>query len=158
MNQRVINSSILMGEISVARDGEHLRTLLGSCVGLALFDRRQKIGGLAHIVLPATRGKTDRPGKFVDTAIPELIQLMKQLAEDELKLVAKLAGGASMFSTTVAAKIGLQNIESCENLLGEWNIPIVGRHCGGEKGRRMTFDTTNGNVVIEIVGCDPIEL
>ena len=152
------NSSIRMGEMSVATDGKDLRTLLGSCIGLALYDRRQKIGGLAHIVLPTARGKTDRPGKFVDTAVPGLIESMKELATGELKLTAKLAGGASMFSTTVAAKIGLQNIASCENLLGELGIPIIARHCGGEQGRRMTFDTTDGRVVIEIVGRDPIEL
>ena len=67
------SGSIRMGEMSVAADGVQLRTLLGSCVGLALHDRRHKVGGLAHIVLPRARGKTDRPGKFVDTAIPTLI-------------------------------------------------------------------------------------
>ena len=76
----------------------------------------------------------------------------------QLKLTAKMAGGASMFSTTVAANIGLQNIESCEKLLGELGIPILARHCGGEQGRRMSLDTANGKVVIEIVGQDPIEL
>ncbi len=152
------NPSIRMGEMLVAATGEELRTLLGSCVGLALYDRRQRIGGLAHIVLPAARGKSDRPGKFVDTAIPSLIDSMQELASKELKLIAKLAGGASMFSTSVAAKIGRQNVESSEKLLGQLGIPIVAKHCGGEQGRRMTFDTTSGKVVIEIVGCDPIEL
>ena len=158
VNPPATNSSIRMGEISVAREGQQLRTLLGSCIGLALYDRWQKIGGLAHIVLPAARGKTDQPGKFVDTAIPGLIASMQELAQDELNVTAKLAGGASMFSTTVAAKIGAQNIQSCEMLLEAWNIPIVARHCGGEQGRRMTFDTTSGKVMIEIVGDDPIEL
>jgi chemotaxis protein CheD len=149
---------IRMGEMSVAQNGESLRTLLGSCVGLALYDRRCKVGGLAHIVLPDARGNTDRPGKFVDTAIPALIEEMKTLAGEELKLTAKMAGGASMFPTTVAAQIGQQNIESCEQLLGELGIPIVGQHCGGEQGRRMSLNTANGKVLIEIVGQDSIEL
>jgi chemotaxis protein CheD len=152
------NASIRMGEMSVASDGEPLRTLLGSCIGLALYDRRQRVGGLAHIVLPRTRGSTDRPGKFVDTAIPTLIEQMEKLAGGELKLTAKIAGGASMFPTTVAANIGLQNIESCEEILGDLRIPIVARHCGGKQGRRMSLDTADGKVVIEIVGEDPIEL
>lgn len=156
--RQAAGSSIRMGEMSVARDGEELRTLLGSCIGLALYDRRHKVGGLAHIVLPKARGKTDRPGKFVDTAIPTLIAEMEQLAGGALKLTAKMAGGASMFTTTVAANIGLQNMESCEQLLGELGITILARHCGGEQGRRMSLDTANGKVVIEIVGQDPIEL
>ncbi len=151
-------ASIRMGEMCVAGAGNSLRTLLGSCVGVALHDRRRKIGGLAHIVLPDSRGKVDRPGKFVDTAIPALIEQMEHLGGQRLTLTAKIAGGASMFSTTVAANIGLQNIESCEQLLRNLRIPILAKHCGGEQGRRMTLDTENGIVLIEIVGQDPIEL
>ena len=152
------SSSIRMGEMSVANDGDLLRTLLGSCIGLALFDRQRKVGGLAHIVLPSARGKTDSPGKFADTAIPKLIEDMESLAGVELKLTAKMAGGACMFSKSAAANIGSQNTETCERLLGELGIPIVAKHCGGSKGRRMSLDTGNGRVVIEIVGQAPIEL
>jgi chemotaxis protein CheD len=151
-------ASIRMGEMSVGVDGVQLRTLLGSCIGLALHDRRQKVGGLAHIVLPTARGNTDRPGKYVDTAIPTLIERIERLVGGNLDLTAKVAGGASMFSTTVAAKIGLQNVESCEKMLGDLGIPIVAMHCGGEQGRRMSLDTASGKVTIEIVGQDPFEL
>ena len=156
--ERTEHSSIRMGEMSVAADGDTLRTLLGSCVGLALYDRRQKVGGLAHIVLPDSRGNTDKPGKFANTAIPTLIDEMHAAAGDELNLTAKLAGGASMFSMSVPSRIGEQNIESCERLLRELGIPILARHCGGEKSRRMSLDTAVGRVVIEIVGEDPTEL
>ena len=141
------NSSIRMGEIAVATRGEALRTLLGSCLGLALYDRGRKVGGLAHIVLPSSRGATDRPGKFVDTAIPKLIEEMQKIAGGELRLAAKLAGGASMFATTVAANIGLQNVEACRRRLGELRIPILATHCGGEQGRRMSLYTDSGKVV-----------
>jgi chemotaxis protein CheD len=150
--------SIRMGEFSVARNGEKLRTLLGSCVGLALYDPRAKIGGLAHIVLPRANGPTDRPGKFVDTAIPALIAEMRKISRGQLALTAKIAGGANMFSATQSDAIGLQNIESCERLLGEMGIPIVGKHCGGKQGRRMALYTNDGKVVIEIVGADAVEL
>jgi chemotaxis protein CheD len=157
-SKRFTNSSIRMGEMSIARNGDELRTLLGSCVGLVLYDRRRRLGGLAHIVLPQARGRTDRPGKFVDTAIPALIAKMEQLAGGQLNLTAKLVGGASMFSTTLAAQVGRQNLESCEQLLDALRIPIVAKHCGGKQGRRMSLNTATGKVLIEIVGQDPIEL
>ena len=147
-----------MGEWSVASDGSQLRTLLGSCVGLALHDRRQKVGGLAHIVLPTSRGDTARPGKFVDTAVPTLIKQMEALVGEKLVLTARIAGGASMFATTATAGIGLQNVQSCEQVLAEMGIRVVAKHCGGEQGRRMTFDTADGAVLIEIVGQEPIKL
>ncbi|MEM9658515.1 MAG: chemotaxis protein CheD [Planctomycetota bacterium] len=149
-------ASIRMGEFAVAAEGGELRTLLGSCIGLALYDRRRRIGGLAHIVLPQSRSQADRPGKFADTAIPALIRRMQEMAEGRLRLNAKLAGGASMFDTTVAASIGLQNIEACRRLLVEQRIPVVAEHCGGSQGRRMTLTTADGAVSIEIVGQSPI--
>ena len=151
-------ASIRMGEIRVDGDGNPLHTLLGSCIGLALYDRQQKIGGLAHIVLPDSRGKADQPGKFVDTAIPTMIQQMQEIARQPLKLTAKFAGGASMFAAKGAGRIGVQNVQSCEQLLRVLRIPILAQHCGGQQGRRMKFDTDNGNVTIEIVGQDPVEL
>jgi chemotaxis protein CheD len=151
-------SSIRMGEMSVAAGDALLRTLLGSCLGLALYDRKHGIGGLAHIVLPSARGPTDRPGKFVDTAIPELIDEMTTLAGTRLQLTAKIAGGASMFATAAAAHVGMQNVEACQQRLGTLRIPILARHCGGDHGRRMSLYTASGKVVIEIVGQDPIEL
>jgi chemotaxis protein CheD len=147
-----------MGEMSVGGDGKSLRTLLGSCIGLALYDRGQKIGGLAHIVLPESRGKPDQPGKFVDTAIPALIGEMQTLAGRQLRLTAILAGGANMFSSGRAVAIGALNVQSCEQLLRQCRIPIRARHCGGEQGRRMTFDIATGKVVVEIVGQTAIEL
>jgi chemotaxis protein CheD len=150
--------SIRMGEISVATDGEELRTLLGSCIGLALFDSQRKIGGLAHVILPLSQGRNDRPGKFVDTAIPHLLGALEELAGGKLRLSAKIAGGASMFTMTAAANIGRLNVETCEAILVRMRIPILARHCGGEQGRRMTLNTASGKVKIEIVGQTPIEL
>ena len=77
-------AQIRMGEMQVDRDGNSLRMLLGSCVGLALYDRCQKIGGFAHIVLPHSRGKSEHLGKFADTAIPTLIRSMQELTNQAL--------------------------------------------------------------------------
>ncbi|MFM9962429.1 MAG: chemotaxis protein CheD [Planctomycetaceae bacterium] len=153
--------SIPMGAIGVSQNNGHLRTLLGSCIGLALFDRIHKVGALAHIVLPASNGKCELPGKFVDTAVPEMLRQMEKVIGDErLKLTAKIAGGANMFGATSAsvATVGNLNIAAIERLLEEHRIPITARHLGGEQGRRMTLDTTTGIVTIEIVGAETVTL
>ena len=156
--ERASVPSIRMGEMSIASGGDELRTLLGSCIGLALHDRRNQVGGLAHIVLPTANGKQERPAKFVDTAIPALLKAMGEVSTGRPEITAKLAGGASMFTTTVAATIGRQNVEACKLHLGELGIPIVAEHCGGKKGRRMIFHTGTGEVRIEIVGEDPVSI
>ena len=56
-----------------------IRTLLGSCAGVILYDRVAKVGGVAHIILPDSRGKADHPGRFADTAIPALLADMQNV-------------------------------------------------------------------------------
>ena len=108
-----------MGELAVCQQGGCLRTLLGSCLGVAFYDRRLKLAGLAHVVLPHTEGPADLPGKYANTAIPELLRQMRQLAKGEsLRPIAKLAGGANMFNSSGSvATIGEQNIAAVERLL-----------------------------------------
>ena len=134
--------------------------MLGSCLGLALYDRKLKVGALAHIVLPASLGRSEHPGKFADTAIPVMIRRMQELvASGPMRLQAKLAGGANMFSVADSSNtVGTQNVSSVEHILQELRIPVTGRHCGGEQGRKMTFDLATGLVKIEIVGAESITL
>lgn len=143
-----------MGQIAVARDEGVLRTLLGSCLGVALYDRRLKAAALAHIVLPDSRGASVVPGKYADTAIAEMIRLLSAAGKCEpLKLTAKIAGGAKMFAATgPAATIGEQNVEAVERHLSLQRITIVGRHLGGVQGRRMEVDAATGLVTIDVVG------
>lgn len=151
-------SSVRMGEVAVGQKDEQIKSLLGSCIGLALFDRKAGIGGLAHVVLPSSDGHTGPPGKFVDTAIPELIRLIQELVGRQLNLAAKLAGGARMFQTESATTVGDRNRETIERELNERGIPILGQHCGGTTGRRMTFYPRTGRVIIEIMGAESIEI
>lgn len=149
-------ATVGMGEIGVARDGGILRTFLGSCVGLALHDRRQRIAGLAHIVLPDSRGQAQSPGKYADTAVKELLRRLKELVDGgPLKLTAKLAGGAKMFPFQTGMTVGDQNVLAVERLLAAEGITIVGRCCGGEHGRRMAIDVASGVVTIQTVGITP---
>jgi chemotaxis protein CheD len=147
-----------MGEIEVVRGSFLLRTLLGSCIGLILYDARNQIGGLAHVVLPTSSGQKATPGKYADTALAELLRQIAELGGRERSLTAKMAGGANMFSTSGPATIGDQNIAAVERLLKEAGIPITARHCGGRVGRRVAFEVDTGRVLIETVGCAPVEL
>jgi len=140
----------------VARDGGVLRTFLGSCVGLVLYDRRRKIAGLAHIVLPESHGPVQQPGKYADTAVKELLRQLKEMANGEpLQVTAKLAGGAKMFGFQAGMTIGDQNVRAIEHLLSTEGITIMGRCVGGEHGRRMTLDVGSGVVTIQTVGITP---
>jgi chemotaxis protein CheD len=155
---------VAIGQWAVATAPARIRTLLGSCVGVILHDRVARIGGLAHIVLPDSRGSADHPGKFADTAIPALIDDIerKLKVKAHSRLVAKLAGGASMFPLGAkpdsAMNIGQMNQQAVERILSELRIPILARDLGGASGRHLTLDTTSGIVAIKVPGGADYEL
>jgi len=153
---------VKMAEIGVLQQVGILRTLLGSCIGVALYERKLKLSGLAHIVMPNSTGRDQSLGKYADTAIPETIRQMTAIAlGTKLSLTAKIAGGANMFSHVSpnnANAIGDQNIAAVEKILADCRIPIVGRHLGGTFGRRMVVDVESGMVQIHVVGQAAIQI
>ena len=117
---------------------------LGSCIGLVLHDSNRQRGGLAHIMLPNSNGRTDRPGKYADTAICALIEELSVKRRKNGKIIAKIVGGASMFTQfSESTSIGERNIEKIRTLLKEYSIPIQSEDVGGKVGRTMTYYPAN---------------
>jgi chemotaxis protein CheD len=145
--------SVPMGQWAVAAAPTLIRTLLGSCAGVVLYEPQSKIGGIAHIVLPDSRGSKEHPGKYADTAIPALIEDLEKLAQRKLRtrLTAKLFGGASMFQGP-SLDIGKMNQGAVERILAEYSVPVIARDMGGDTGRRLTFNTLTGIVAVKIPG------
>lgn len=148
--------SVAIGRWASAAAPTRLKTLLGSCAGLVLHDRAARIGGLAHVVLPDSRGATDQPGKFADTAIPGLLLELDRLAGPGARgrLGAKVFGGASMFSSDSKLEIGRLNLEAVDRILAGLRIPILARDTGGNHGRHVILDTATGLVTVRAPGGD----
>ncbi|WP_315852081.1 chemotaxis protein CheD [Tautonia rosea] len=148
--------SVLIGQWAVARAPTTMRTLLGSCVAIILHDRAARIGGLAHIVLPDSRGREDGLGKYVDTAVPALLGDLARLQGHSLigrsTFSATLVGGAAMFRSAPNADIGRQNLEASQRILRALSIPILAQDAGGSTGRNVTLDTASGVVRVRIPG------
>jgi len=152
----VPSGSLGIGVIGVARDTGVLRTFVGSCVGLALLDRRHRLAALAHIMLPDSQSAGTPPGKYADTAIPEMLRLLGGLAPGgTLRLAAKLVGGAKMFAFQSGTTVGDQNVAAVERILASLDIPVLGRDCGGDRGRRITLDVATGELRVETLGQPP---
>ncbi len=152
--------SVPIGRWAVAEAPAQIRTLLGSCVGIVLYDRASRLGGVAHVVLPSSRGSVESPGRFADTAIPALVADLdkKRGRPGRGRLTAKLVGGASMFSTGPALNIGQLNLDAVEQILDRLGIAVIARDVGGESGRRITLDTLSGTVTIKIPGGGDYEI
>ena len=147
-----------MADLQSSRHPCILTTLgLGSCVGIALYDPQKKIAGLAHVMLPSSlqaRNNTNT-AKFADTAIIKLIDDMCKLGANKACIVAKLAGGAQMFSFSDASemmRIGWRNVLSAKELLEQMGIPIIAEDTGGNYGRTIELSSNNGKLLVKTIG------
>jgi chemotaxis protein CheD len=136
---------------------------LGSCVAIMLHDARAGAGAMAHILLPSKSLARDtaNPAKFPETAVPLLVERLVALGAESRRLVAKLAGGASMFAqlmTPSSVQMGERNIVAARDVLRRAGIPLVGESVGGGAGRSVRFYVGDGRVEIRSVGADAIIL
>ena len=143
---------VCMGQIAAGQAPVQFKTVLGSCIGLVLYYPRLKPGVMAHIVLPDSAERNGAPGKFADTAVPHMLQLLERQGAPVHGLTAKFAGGANMFGGTGPMKIGDANAEAVLRALRIAGIRVAGQEVGGTKGRRVTFDCSTGEMTIVIAG------
>jgi chemotaxis protein CheD len=153
---------VRMGELAVSSvPGDVLVSLgLGSCIGLALVDRRMGIAGLAHIVLPESQGRgQENPRKFADLAVPEMLSELDALGARRIRLEAILVGGASMFAVaSTGLEVGQRNEAAVLELLMKERIPVVASATGGNRGRTIRVDVASSAVTVREAGSKEAEL
>lgn len=98
------------------------------------------VAGLAHIMLPESRGIADRPGKFADTAITVLLDEMESQGCTRNTISAFVVGGASMFVFSAnSLNIGERNTAAVKENLQKQRIRIEYEETGGKVGRSVYF-------------------
>jgi chemotaxis protein CheD len=105
--------------------------------------------------------KSDNPAKFADTGIPLLVSELVKIGASPSKIIAKLAGGAQMFSTAGQSPllaVGDRNIEACRSKLKELNIPICGELLGGNTGKTFEMDLSSGGFTVREIGKEPVKI
>lgn len=146
-----------MADLNVCKAPDVITTLgLGSCIGLTLYDPRQKIGGMVHYMLPDSTIISDNSNiaKFADTGIRELLKRMLQAGANRYSLEAKIAGGARMFAvrrSSLIGNIGEKNTIAAKEILKELNIKLVAEDTGLNFGRTVELHCDTGDFYIKAV-------
>jgi chemotaxis protein CheD len=141
-----------IGQMAVCHSPEKLSCLgLGSCVAVILYDPSAKIGGLVHVLLPKAPNNCDREEKYADAGTRKLFKELSVRGARKERLVAKLVGGAQMFTSInlSLADIGRDNSTTARKTLSELGIKIVAEDLAGHRGRSLYFDSSNGYVTVQ---------
>ena len=155
--ERLANErSVGMGQAVVARGPTRLTAILGSCVAIALYSPKLRLGALGHVVLPRSNGGTAYPAKFADTAVPHMLSELKEQGVPPGALVAKIVGGACMFgSNSRLMDVGEANTQAAVEALDAANIQVTARDVAGTAGRRICLDLATGCLSISSPGHPP---
>jgi chemotaxis protein CheD len=146
--------TIIAGELCVSREPVIIKTLLGSCVSVCLYDPGARVGGMNHILLPgsADMDQFNTSARYGVNAMDKLITRMLANGVDRKRLVAKVFGGAHILEQ-VDSKFspGAGNVEFAFKYLETESIPVAGFNVAGFNPRRIYFNTGTGKVLMERV-------
>lgn len=153
-------AAVRMGEmvVSTNADDELVALGLGSCIGLAIVDRSAGIAGLAHIVLPESGDRFDQPGKFANTAVPELIARVRGAGGVTRRFETCVAGGARMFEMTGGLDIGARNEAAVRAALDQAGVGVRAAETGGNQGRTVKVAVGQGLVTVRVAGQSAVTL
>ena len=147
--KEAVNSYFLHpGGLFVSSEECVVRTVLGSCISVCLWDPVLQAGGINHYMLALWNGEGLPSPRYGNIAIPKLIENMLKLGCKRHNLQAKIFGGAAVLgNSTGVLNIGTRNIQLAEEMLKNEKIPIIGRGVDGDSGRKILFNTKTGRVL-----------
>jgi chemotaxis protein CheD len=146
------------GESRMVREPAMMRTLLGSCVGIAFWVPRLGLGALCHPMLPRFPVKqaatlTRSAGRrYVDYAIRDLALQFDSLGARREEVEVKIFGGGDvllMIGDETRPTVGRLNCEAAMEVLKDEGFTVRASSLGGKRGVNIHFNTKTGEVLLK---------
>jgi len=148
---------LLPGELVFVRNPTIVSTLLGSCVAVCLYDKKNNWGGMNHYMLPSQNDGSLEPGKYGEQSINKLLLMAAKAGCSRSELVASIFGGGNVvghlgsLGGLVPMGIGNRNIDIAHSLLSKHSIRVTGGDTGGELGRKIRMNTATNEIKVEFI-------
>jgi chemotaxis protein CheD len=146
--RRHVDVFLCAGQLAVHAVPVTIKTILGSCVAVCLWDRQRRIGGVNHFLLPRP-GPGDVPDlRFGSVATVRLIEELCHAGATLSGLEAAVVGGGSPLPAIKLAAVGCDNVAVALAVLHSRRIAVVRQDTGGAYGRKLLFDTRTGELLV----------
>lgn len=124
-----------------------ISTVLGSSVGVSIYDKKRNVGAMNHFLYPSTDDRAKATGVYGNVATMALVKMLVDRGSNIRHLEAQLLGGA--FDPKVCEKnVGFENTGMAKSILLKKGVRIVSEDTGGRIGRKIMFNTLNGEIVV----------
>lgn len=143
----VAEIAVAKEQVDVACDG------VGSALAICAVDPVAGVTGVAHAPLPSS-GESHAvadPGRYVDTAVAELVARMEAESAVRERIVVAYAGGSrflrfSESAAAVALDFGEMNASAMEHAIAVNGLKCLAHEVGGTQVRDLVVDAATGEV------------
>jgi chemotaxis protein CheD len=145
------------GQVFVSAESKSIVLILGSCVGVCIWDEVNAIGGATHFLLPSWDGTGVASPRYGNVAISILLQKLLEAGASRGQLRAKVFGGGCLFnsmresSSKKEQHLGSRNVEMALETLTKAQIPVVSTVVGVDRGQRIVFRTDTGDAEMKVL-------
>jgi len=141
---------LMPGDYFTGDERHRVRTLLGSCVSIVLWQPERRLGAMSHFVLadgPPPSPNRAPSGRYGNEALVLMLGELRALGVAPGDCQAKVFGGGAMFDpATRLPDVGRKNGEAARELLQRHGIPIVSESLFGGGHRQIIFSIRTGDV------------
>lgn len=139
--------SLEPGHIFFSSGNHVIRTVLGSCVAVCLWDRELGYGAMNHFLYPRIFDRTRATARFGNVATLKLVTMMQGAGSSAACMTAQIYGGAFPEGAR-GHNVGVDNVEVARRVLRKHAVRIVSEDVGGVLGRKILFDIQTGHVAV----------
>ena len=145
---------LLPGEYRTTKIPAVLETLVGSCVCVCLYNTKTGHAAMNHFLQDHPPKNTHSDiGQYGNTATLYIIKALMKSDPLPSHYSAQIFGGAAVIKTTSEEfNIGKKNIDIARKTLAANRIRITREEVGGNRGRRVVFDTEKNAIFCRLAG------
>lgn len=136
---------IKSGELVICPSAHKLIAIAGSNCVVTFWEPEKKIAALVNYSKPKAKAGQKHTATYGNIALISVIKHLEAMEIDLTSVEAHLIGGGKKYFHVTTAE---ENIAVAKSILGSKGIDIISEDIGGNKGRKVLFDTRTGQVAL----------
>jgi two-component system chemotaxis response regulator CheB len=138
------------GQMFVGENSEEIFTTLGTCVAFCVYDKKNKIGGIIHYLLPKKiEDGASNPLNYAEKAIPTLLKEIKNRGCRKEDLHVTIIGGNSIGETDISKEIATANVQIALEWVKKLGLSYYHRPSQASEGQQILFKLADGELLIK---------
>lgn len=144
-----VDLTLYAGQYGVYARPLSVKTVLGSCVALCLWDPQRKLAGLNHFLLPQPARPDDNELLYGPNSCARLLADFHAAGGDPTRCwVAVVGGGSPTGQREGQANVGAANVAAALRALLDVGLRPRRQETGGVCGRKLLFNTGDGSLLV----------